>query len=224
MARVFAAASTTYFSKDAAVVTSMPLTVCAWFRPADVTATGVIWSLVDKDASNQFYQLFYAGANTPEPIGLTIAGGGAGFTLYTTNFCTVNTWHFAAGIFASATSRTVLLDADVANAGTNTNSQTPTGMDRTTIGCRRNTSGNLSPFNGRLAWVTVWNAVLGPDELTSPVRRVQSPRDTALKPGGLLAAVWVSEPGSGSGRRQRADREWHRADPDAERPARDAPG
>ena len=167
MARTFIASNNTYLSIDAAAVTAPPFTVCAWFRPSDVTHIGVLFFLGDKDTSTtQHFRLHMNGPGAGSPLVFGVAAAGSLVQATTLNGCTVNTWHLATGIAATTSSRTAILDANVASQGTETSLRVPGGLDRTALGLRHN-SVVSNAFNGRMAWVTVWNQVLTADELTA---------------------------------------------------------
>ena len=167
MARTFIATNASTLFIDAAVAQVPPFTVCAWFRPTDVTHVGVLFFLGDKDTSTtQHYRLHMNGPGAGSPLQFGVAAAGSLVQATTLNGCTVNTWHMATAIAATTSSRTVILDANVASQGTETSLRAPGGLDRTALGLRHNSGGGAA-FNGRMAWVTVWNQVLTANELTA---------------------------------------------------------
>jgi hypothetical protein len=76
----------------------------------------------------------------------------------------VNTWYHAAGVVAASNLRTVYFNG---GAGTpDTVSVSPTGVDRTIIGARFNTTLGLH-WNGKIAECAIWNVALGAAEIAA---------------------------------------------------------
>jgi len=79
---------------------------------------------------------------------------------------TVNTWHHAAGVFASSTSRTAYLDG-VAGAENTTNIGTQATATAINVGARTASGGVAAYFNGDIAEFGIWNAALTAAEIAS---------------------------------------------------------
>ena len=186
MARIFAASFTQHLSKDAAAGFP-PMTVCAWFRPEDLTHVGYLFFLGDKALATNLHhhRLRFNGLGAGSPIDWGVATSGSFVQASTTNGCTAQTWHMATALVPSTSSRTVILDANVASQGTETSTRTPSNVNRTGLGARTNAAPAVA-FNGRMAWVTVWNQVLTTDEITA----LRSGRNPLTMRRGNINACW----------------------------------
>jgi hypothetical protein len=71
-------------------------------------------------------------------------------------------WNHYVGIWAATNSRTMIINGDIANKGTNTTSVTPTAANRLALGMRRTTTGGGagSFFDGVIGMASVWNVAL----------------------------------------------------------------
>ncbi|RKY12812.1 MAG: hypothetical protein DRP52_04265, partial [Planctomycetota bacterium] len=168
MARLFNG-SNEYLELDSTPVTAAPLTIVARFYQDDVStwANRCIAGVFDLSSPSNWFVLKtkidgagnYIRADTRSSSGWQEVASTAQFS--------GNTWHHAAAVFASSTSRTVYLDGG--NSATNTTSVTPSGIDRISIA----RLGDSSPGNymsGRVAEVAMYNAALSADEIASLAR------------------------------------------------------
>ena len=161
MAYLFTEGSLMYLEVDSIPVTVMPLTMACWARVTDVSSAFIYMSIQDKDVSDQRFALFAAGLATGDPIRAQIRSGATANASTTTGF-TANTWHHAAGVFTSSTSRDVFLNGG--GKGSNTTNITPTGLDRISIGrFGDSTPGNY--MDGDIAEPAIWNVALTDDEI-----------------------------------------------------------
>lgn len=131
MARLFDDASSEYLHVESAIGT-MPFAMVCWF-----------YSDNNGSAAYQYimHQANSATANNQNGIILNYsAGGNVGAISYhgglvqasSTKQFTPNTWHHVAGLWVTSSERRCLMDGG--NKGTNTDRQTPTGLNRTSIG------------------------------------------------------------------------------------------
>ena len=139
-------------------VIGYPCTIVAWAKPAALGSQDRILHLGRNDSTNvdsfvlrktsgDLLQATVVAATEPEASNAT-----------TVNGMTADTWHHCAGIFASSTSRTVYLDGDAANKGTNTGSRTPTAnFTKYRVGLSMESGDD---WNGRIAHVAVWDIAL----------------------------------------------------------------
>lgn len=166
MARFFDDASSEYLENDTAVVGDVPLTLAAWIYSDDV-ASGDDQSIIfvgDKDVSGAHFMLRYDATDPGDFIlARHRASGPQGNA--TAGTVTVNTWHHAAAVFASDTSRTAYFNGSPGSEET-TNVTGAITPDRISIG----RAGDSSPgnhFSGRIAETAVWDAALTAPEIAS---------------------------------------------------------
>jgi hypothetical protein len=111
---------------------------------------------------------FHVYQNTDSKI-YAFAASNPGATGQSTSSTTFSTgsWHHAAGVFASASSRTVYLNGTAGTTDT-TNIASPFGtIDRFLIGVQQFSDTTTSFFDGRIAEVGIWSATLTADEIAS---------------------------------------------------------
>lgn len=169
-----------YLTKSSPVVTAYPFSAIAWFLPNTASQTSFLLSIADTATSTNQWLMFYRSNN----IIRGISNGGGQKNADTTNSATLNAWNMAAMVFTSATDRKVVLNADFANEGTNTESSTPTGLDNTTLGAHLQNSQQFSSIDFLIAHVAVWDVALTDDEITA-LNRGAFPHE--VRPGALLA-------------------------------------
>jgi hypothetical protein len=154
-----------YLNTASAPVTAAPLTLACWFYPNNATNNMVLMSVPDNAEvnSNRFF-LFANGSAAGDPIEAGAQGGALGIALSTAGF-TANNWNHACGVFTSTSSRTSYLNGG--NAGTNTTTATPSGVDRVRIAARFSSGTAGLYLSGRLAEIGIWNAALTAAEVAS---------------------------------------------------------
>lgn len=167
-----------YLEVGSAVVTTEPLTMACWFNLDNTTAGHSLISIGANAGNNQF-ALQARGDIAGDPIRVFSGSAGTAAALSSTGY-SASTWHHAAGVFASTTSRTVYLDGG--NSGSDSTSASTTGVDRTRIGARY-FSGLGFYTNGRIAEVGIWNAALTTDEIAALAKGI-SPR--LIRPQSLV--------------------------------------
>lgn len=148
-----------------AVVTAMPLSMAIRGSTSILGSTvGVAMVMMGLgNSANGYpantYLLFIGTGN----VASAHCQGSAGFAANTTNIISVNTEFSAVGIFTSATSRRVILDGNIAGAGTDTNNTGTPTVNRTFIGAFAGSAVNhafAAGGTGILAWAAMWNAAL----------------------------------------------------------------
>ncbi len=157
--------SNQYISSTTTPVTAVPITISAWFYGSSTAISNGIISPTNSSGSDSFRL-----QAVQSSIGQTVRGGSfaTGFTTGNANTTTTwsaTVWNNASVVFASSTSRTVYLNNG--GAGTNTTSNTPSGIDRLLIGVLINASALFNYISGYLAEIGVWNVSLNADELSA---------------------------------------------------------
>lgn len=156
MARTFVAASSQSLGYVGAPLTTVPLTLACWFKPASV-AGGTNKSLVSLDdgAANEF-------------LLRSVASGGAVAAVANTGISTTagtqsnGVWGHAAAVFASSTSRTSYLNGVAATV--DTTNVTPSGINGTHVG-RLWAASQFA--DGDIAEVAIWNVALSAADMAA---------------------------------------------------------
>lgn len=177
MSRLFDDASTQYLSEAAAPVSATPLTLAGWFRSDDATVEQMIVAVGVNGSPNNRWSLSIAGQAAGDPVRATARTTSSQSSDTGTGY-SVNTWHHAAGVFVSATSRFAYIDGTVATESTG--SRTPSGMDQCRIGAIGDATLLMS---GRIAEVGIWNVALTAGEVAALARGVSPLR---IRPGNLV--------------------------------------
>lgn len=121
----------------------------AWYRPT-VTALGTVVSLGDT-AGTGYLALGQDGTGR---VFLEANGADA----FATGTMTLNLWSHLCGVTNSATSRLAYRNGIVGAA--DTASQSPAGLDRTTVNTLMNNGTRISASSGDIAHFAVWNVAL----------------------------------------------------------------
>lgn len=173
MARDFNPATPQYLERTITLVAGYPFSIVAWAYKDVADVAGAIAGLTD-DATNLSELIFDAGEGIRASSLFDEAiSSGAG---------SINTWTHAAGVWASATSRTAYRDGG--NSGTNT-SNIAAGT-KSVIRIGHGFVGISDPFPGALAEVAVYNIALSADEIAMLARGVCP---LAVRPEALVAYV-----------------------------------
>ena len=152
-----------YLNVASAPVLNTPLTLACWFRSASTTTNQRLVGIYN-DASN-YWDLGIRGADAGDPVAAVVNAQAQSSNVQivpTTAGYTANTWHHAAGVFSSSTSRTAYLDGGNSATGT-TNLTNPNGAT-SEIG---RFVGAIQYMNGQIAEVGIWNAALTAAEVAS---------------------------------------------------------
>lgn len=164
MARLFDDASTQYLQHAAAVVSGAPLTMACWFNVNDATINNGLMGIGRQAVDSHYFFMGANGAIGGDPVQVQARGTTVAAAVTTAGF-SANTWNHAAGVFSAADSRAVYLNGG--NKGTNTTSQTPESLDRTTIGALNNGGSIIVRCSGLIAEAGIWSAALTDAEVAS---------------------------------------------------------
>jgi hypothetical protein len=135
------------------------------FYALDNTAQRTLMSLGKSSDNLHNFHLVAGGATTGDPVeAQTRDSGATASTAFTSTGFSTNTWHSAAAVYASTSSRAAYIDGG--SKGTNTATRTPTSLNRFGIGilARSDFVGNL---NGYIAGAAVWDVALTDEEIAS---------------------------------------------------------
>lgn len=158
MARSFNG-STDYLTVASVPISAYPFTMACFFNTTDTTtAQGLI--AFDSGAGN-YHALLANGNVGGDPVGAasristyTAATSSTGYTS--------GTWHHAAGVWTSSTSRDAFIDGG--SKGSDTNSRLFDTMVNTDMGIFKSATGYLT---GSLANAAIWNVALTDAEIAS---------------------------------------------------------
>jgi hypothetical protein len=156
----FTFASSQYLIHTAGVVTDEPFTMACWFQATGTTTTRSLMALGINGAAGR-HVLF---ANSDATVILSSVGS-VGATAVAAGNYTANTWHHAACVSASQTSRIAYLDG---NAGTEdtTDCGALATLDRALIGARINVTPGVF-HDGKSAEAAIWSSVLSAPNIAS---------------------------------------------------------
>jgi len=158
MARAFDNGSSQYLEVDSVPTTAVPLSIACWFNSDDDANTQCLCALLDASSSNlNYFALQLQGGVAGDPISALTSDGAATSSATTTSGYTAGTWHHTLGVWAAVDSRSAYIDGG--GKHTSTASRTPTGIDRLSIGARRDT-GPGQYMSGNIAELAVWLAAL----------------------------------------------------------------
>lgn len=146
-------------------VVGYPCTMVAWAKSVGLGSQDRVLHLGRNDGTN--VDAFVLRKTTSDTLQAAVVAGTTAevSNASTVNGFSVNTWHHCAAIFASSTSRTVYLDGNVANKGTNTASRSPTAnFTEYRVGGAMDLADD---WNGYIAHVAVWSAALSEANIQS---------------------------------------------------------
>jgi hypothetical protein len=160
-------------------VTATPFTLSIWFRlTVDVDAATI--SLGQEGQSNHRWTLYLESSGNLLRLQARTTTTSS---LSPGNTWTVNQWHHALGVCANDTDRTVYLDGDVVNKGTQAVEKLVNVPDVITIGRLPN---DTDAMTGDLAHGAVWDVALGDDDARTLAAGVSPLR---VRPGNLVFFV-----------------------------------
>jgi hypothetical protein len=153
--------SNQYLSTASSPASGTPMTIACWMRPTNSDSLGAGVSVGQTSASHR-NQVFVQASR----IDIAAQGASALSQVQSSDATAFsNVWTHGAGVFASATSRTVYKNGgNSATVTTNIGSQN--AFASALVGVRDNGSIGLY-FNGNIADVGIWNAALTADEIAS---------------------------------------------------------
>lgn len=155
--------SSSYMQATSTPVTAEPFTMVCWFNPTNVSTDGALMAIGNSAGSNRF-QMNMNGATGGDTIAISSVGASTA-TTNSTNLFTANTWHHAAAVCTSTTSRTIYLNGVQGN--TNTTPVTIAGVNNIIVGARYNGGTRGFFANTKVAEVAIWNLALTTDEILS---------------------------------------------------------
>ena len=130
--------------------------VC-WFRTDDAVLVQALVSVTNKGSGTNTFAILADGDSVGDPVWMHTRYNLGSANVRTTTGYSVNTWHHAAGVWASTTDRRVFIDGG--SKDTSSLEIIPTGIDRTVIGRLGDSSPGLY-FSGRIAETGIWNVAL----------------------------------------------------------------
>lgn len=164
MARALDPGAPDFLQDDTAIITAVPFTVCYWANDDIITSEDTFFWVGDKDATDEWFMLIFEGDRSGDPITVGAVAGGSLASGRTTTGFSAGVWHHAAGVFATSTDRSPFIDGG--SKGNSTSDRTPSGLDRTTVG-RRGDSSPSHQCDGTIAHVAVWNVDLTEQEIAT---------------------------------------------------------
>lgn len=166
MSVVLDAASSQYLLRGTIPVSGVPLTMACWFNPNDVTSGRVLMCIADGGDNTNYFDLRASGNIAGDPVRCMTYSVAANGLADTGNSYVASTWQHACAVFADTDDRSVYLDGDSGNKGTDSTDVTPAGLDRMSIGvnCRL---ALVAYFDGSIAEAAIWNEELSDDEVAS---------------------------------------------------------
>ena len=126
----FVAAGTDFYRSSSPSVTGYPFSVSVWVQPDTTADWRYTFVLADKDVDNNYFGVLARASN----IAIFEARDASNNQNAVTGNSMAAGWNHICAIATSATSRKVILNGDTGNAGTNTTSITPAGIDRQSFG------------------------------------------------------------------------------------------
>ena len=178
MARSFNGSSA-YLEAASAAVVLLPFTMACWFKPANITTAKALvsigtsggtdrLSLVENQVSGLggcFASVNVVGTSESSVAGTVVAGA----------------WQHFSAVFTSSSNRQAYFQGVAGTA--NTNTITPSGMNRTVIGARINAGSYGGNAAGEIADVGIWSVALAVSEIASLARGA---RPTSIRPESLV--------------------------------------
>lgn len=159
--------STNYVTLGSGLVSAAPLSIACWFKMATVGLAAnrdlvAIGNSGGQSNRNTFRLNF---GFSPDSINASTSDGGATSAATTATAPGANTWCHAAGVWASAASRSVFING--AGKVSETTSRTPTGITNTFIGRGVGSVPDNLNSGDIVAEVGVWNVALDDAEVAA---------------------------------------------------------
>lgn len=169
MAYDFITVNTDYIQYASAAVTAYPFTMSCWMYPDTLTAARTGLALGPQNAAAVTQRI---GMNSTSAFANSEGTGGV-FSATTSVAPSTGQWSHIAGVFASATSRSVFLNGG--NKVTDTNSVTfSTAINRTLIGIRLRSNIYANGMDGKIAECAIWDTDLTDAEIESLSKGVRA--------------------------------------------------
>jgi hypothetical protein len=154
-----------YLSTVSAPASGTPMTLACWARRTGSIAFDYALMAVGEAAGTHRNQV-QLNQLTSYGVRLVHIGSNGQAAQTSSAGTTLNTWHHAAGVFASNSSRTPYTDG-VAGAETTTNIGTQNAANYVNVGTRTANNAQVAYFLGDIAEVGIWNTALTAAEIAS---------------------------------------------------------
>jgi len=178
--------STQSAERATGLVTAYPYSLVAWIKPDLNTSADNIIFCGDTAASDEYTLIKYSGQRGGDParaFASSLAAGSSNAEDATTGLA--GAWHQIVGIFASATSRKIIVDDDAPVEATASVTPLFADFDVVNVG-RFSGSSKTNYFDGKIAYAAVYNIALsGPDVLD-----LQTSSPASVQAASLLA-LWT---------------------------------
>lgn len=161
-------------------VTTHPVTLACWFNSDTDAATQALVSVTNAGGQERWI-LQAAGAVAGDYIRATSSASNVSSFAESLSGYSVNTWHHAAGVFASNSSRRAFIDGIGGTAETTT--RLVGTVTNTRIGVTVGGGVRTQYTNGRIAEVGIWNAALTDAEISSLAKGI---KPTEISPDNLV--------------------------------------
>ncbi len=145
---------------EVALALAYPFTLACWFRPGTDAATGMLMAACNSDGTDDDrITLQAAGGAAGDPVRCgAVTNGGSAASIDSTTGYTVGTWHHAAAVCASATSRSAFIDGG--SKATTVGSRAMSGLNRLVLGAQRSGGALGTYYTGSMAEAAVWDIAL----------------------------------------------------------------
>jgi hypothetical protein len=153
-----------HIEATSAVVTGVPLTLACWFNPDNITTNFIAMS-ISANTGTERHILQLAGAVAGDPVRAQSSGGGTTVQGSSATGYSASTWQHAAARFSANNNRRAYLNG--VSGTVNTGSVTPTGLNRTNIGCSYAAGVTATFMAGLVAEVGIWNVALDDAEIVA---------------------------------------------------------
>jgi len=164
MAYLFDDGDSEYLEVTTTPVTAYPFTLFNWFNSDNDTDQLTTIGVGDLSATTDAVSIHPAGSRAGDPMrGRTEAGDSSDYA-ETGNGFTVGSWYSTAFVCTSNVSRTLYLDANVANKSEDTTDLTPANLSGIDIGTLPQSS-KAWYMSGHIAECAIWNVALSEAEL-----------------------------------------------------------
>jgi hypothetical protein len=164
MSRTFSSGSDNLKATSATAYVT-PFTVSVWYKRVGAsTASQRLFQAGTGVSGNNFFALFDSGSAVNRVSNATVNDSGTSTTVTTSSFYSDSNWHFQTAVFASATSRSIYLDAGF-KVSDNVTNRVPTGtMDTLRVSGALTGSAPILDGN-KVAYIGVWDIALSDAEV-----------------------------------------------------------
>ena len=142
------------------IVTSFPLSICAWTRSTGSSSMRVV-AISDDNTSNTRLALSFFGGGL-----YYIVKGGTGTAVNSMGKASVNdnTWHYIVGTSSSSSDHKFYFDGSL-EASSTTNITNVNGLSHGRVGCERTSSTERQFLDGDVSIVKIYNLALTSEEV-----------------------------------------------------------